>query len=66
MYVYACLHVYVYVCAYTRVYVFVYAYLCIDCGSHYQCFSMWTMLCMRMCICVHVNAYAYVCKYMYM
>jgi len=66
MYVYACVYVYVYVCVYTHVYVYVYTYLCIDCEFQYQCFSVWTVLCMRMCIRVHVNAYAYVCKYIYM
>jgi len=51
--VYVCGHVYVYICAcvyvcvnvcvYTHVYVYVYAYLCIDCGSQYQWFSVWTV-----------------------
>ena len=40
-----------------RVYVYVYAYLCIDCGSWYQCFSVWTVSCMRMCFRVHMHAY---------
>jgi len=66
MYVNACVYVYVYVCVYTYVYVYVYAYLCIDCGSWYQCFSVWTVSCMRMRIRVHMYAYAYVCKYIYM
>jgi len=55
IYVYACMcadmyicicarvYVYVYVYVYTRVYVYVYAYLCIDCESQYQCFSVWTV-----------------------
>jgi len=43
-YICACVYVYVYVCVYTHVYVYVYAYLCIDCGSQYQCFSVWTFL----------------------
>ena len=51
---------------YTRVYVYVYAYLCIDCGSWYQCFSVWTVSCMRMCFRVHMHAYTYVCRYIYM
>ena len=38
MYIYACVYVFVHLCVYTRVYVYVYAYLCIDCGSWYQCF----------------------------
>jgi len=66
MYVYACVYVYVYVHVYTHVDVYVYVYLCIDCGSVYQCFSVWTVSCMRMCIRVHMYAYAYVCKYIYM
>ena len=68
MYIYACVYVYLYVCVYTHVYVYVYAYLCIDCGSQYQCFSVWTVSCMRMCMCVrvHMYAYAYVCGYIYM
>ena len=65
MYVYACVYVFVHLCVYTRVYVYVYAYLCIDCGSWYQCFSVWTESCMRMCFRVHTYAYAYVCRYIY-
>jgi len=51
-----------------RVYVYVYACLCIDCGSWYQCFSVWTVSRrgMRMCFRVHMYAYAYVCRYIYM
>ena len=40
-----------------------YAYLFIDCGSWYQCFSVWTVSCMRMCFRVHMYAYTYVCGY---
>jgi len=40
MYIYACVYVYVYVCVYIDVYVYVYAYLCIDCGSRYQCVAL--------------------------
>jgi len=43
MYIYACVYVYVHVCVYAHVYVYVCAYLCIDCGSQYQCFSVWTV-----------------------
>jgi len=43
IYICACVYVHVHVCVYTRVYVYVYAYLCIDCGSQYQCFSVWTV-----------------------
>ena len=66
MYVYACVYVYVSVCVYTHVYVYVYAYLCIDCGSQYQYFSVWTVSCMRMCIRVYMCAFVYVCKYICM
>ena len=56
---YICIHmhvccVYVHICVYTHVYVYVYAYLCIDCGSRYQCFSVWTVSCMHMCVRVHM------------
>jgi len=44
----------------------VYAYLCIDCGSQYQWFSVWTVSCMRMCFRAHMYAYTYVCGYIYM
>jgi len=54
MYIYACVCVFVHQCVYTRVYVYVYACLCIDCGSCYQCFSVWTVSCMRMCFRVHM------------
>jgi len=54
-------YVFVHLCVYTHVYVYVYAYLCIDCGSWYQCFSVWTVSCMRMCFRVHMYAYTYVC-----
>ena len=66
MYIYACVYVFVHLCVYTRVYVYVYAYLCIDCGSWYKCFSVWTVSCMRMCFRVHMHAYTYVCRYIYM
>jgi len=65
MYIYACVYVFVHLCVYTRVCVYVYAYLCIDCGSWYQCFSVWTVSCMRMCFYVHMHAYTYVCRYIY-
>jgi len=42
-YICACVYVYVHVCVYKHVYVYVYAYLCIDCESQYQCFSVWTV-----------------------
>ena len=45
--------------------VYAYSSLCIDCGSWYQCFSVWTVSCMRMCFCVHMYAYTYVCGYIY-
>ena len=45
---------------------YVYAYLWIDCRSQYQCFSVWTVSCMRMCIRVHMYAYACMCKCIYM
>jgi len=57
MYIYACVYVLVHLCVYTHVYVYVYAYLYIDCGSQYQCCSVWTVSCM--CICVRVHMYAY-------
>jgi len=38
LYVYACVYVFVNLCVYTHVHV--YAYLCIDCGSWYQYFSV--------------------------
>jgi len=66
MYIYACVYVYLHVCVYTHVHMYVYAYLCIDCGSQYQCFSVWTVSCMRACVHVHMYAYAYVCWYIYM
>ena len=66
IYIYACGYAFVHLCVYTRVYVYVYAYLCIDCGSWYHCFSVWTVSCMRMCFCVHMHAYTYVCRYIYM
>ena len=65
MYIYACVYVFVHLCVYTRVHVYVYAYLCIDCGSWYQCFSVWTVSCMRMCFRVHMHAYTYVCRYIH-
>ena len=49
MYIYVYVYVYVHVWIYTHVYVYVYAYLCIDYGSQYQYFSVWTVSCMRMC-----------------
>jgi len=68
MYICICMHVCVFVplCVYTRVYVYVYVCLCIDCGSWYQCFSLWTVSCMRMCFHVHMYAYACVCRYICM
>jgi len=66
VYIYACVYVFVHLCVYTHVYVYVYAYLCIECGSWYQCFSVWTVSCMCMCFRVHMYAYAYVCGYIYM
>ena len=66
MYIYACVYVFVHLCVYTHVYVYVYAYLWINCGSQYQCFSVWTVSCMCMCVRVHMHAYAYVCRYIYM
>jgi len=65
MYIYACVYVFVHLCVYIRVYVYVYAYFCIDCGSWYQCFSVWTVSCMRMCFRVHMHAYTYVCRHIY-
>jgi len=66
MYIYACVYVYVYVCIYIHVYKHLYAYLCIDCGFQYQCFSVWTVSCMRMCIRVHmyvrIYIYAFFCS----
>ena len=66
MYTYARVYVFVHLCVYTHLYVYVYANLCIDCGSQYQCFSVWTVSCMRMCVRVHLYAYTYVCRYIYM
>jgi len=66
MYIYACVYVFVHLCVYTHVYVYVYAYLSIDCGSWYQCFSVWTVSCMRMCFRVHMYAYTYACGYINM
>ena len=66
MYICACVYVFVHLCVYTRGYVYVYACLCIDCGSWYQCFSVWTVSCMRMCFRMHMYAYAYVCRYIHM
>ena len=66
MYIDACVYVFVHLCVYTHVYVYVYAYLCIDCGSQYQCFSVWTVSCMRVCVHVHMYVHAYVCRYIYM
>jgi len=66
MYMYACVYVFVHLCVYTHVYVYMYACLCIDSGSWYQCFSVWTVSCMCMCFRVYMYAYAYVCRYIYM
>ena len=66
MYIYACVYVFVHLCVYTHVYMYVYACLCIDCGSWYQCFSLWTVSYMRMCFRVYMYAYVYVCRYIYM
>ena len=65
MYIYACVYVFVHLCVYTHVNMYVYAYLCIDCRSWYQCFSVWMMSCMRMCFRVHMYAYTYACGYIY-
>jgi len=65
MYIYACVYVFVHLCVYAHAHVYVYAYLCIECGSWYQCFSLWTVSCMRMCFRVHMYAYTYVCGYIY-
>ena len=65
MYIYACVYVFVHLCVYTYVYVYVYEYLCVECGSQYQCFSVWTVSCMRVCVRLHMYAYAYVCRYIY-
>jgi len=65
MYVYACVYVFGHLCVYTHVYVYVYAYLCIDCGSWYQCFSVWTVSCMRMCFLVHMYVCVYVCVWVH-
>ena len=43
MYIHAYVYVFVHVCVYTHVCVYVYAYLCIDCQSQYQCFSVWAV-----------------------
>jgi len=66
MYIYVCVYVFVHLCIYTHVYVYVYAYLCIGCGSQYQYFSVWTVSCMRVCVRVHMYAYACVCRYICM
>ena len=66
MHIYACVYVFVHLCVYTRVYVYVYAFLCIDCGSWYQCISVWMVSCMRMCFRVHMHAYTHVCRYIYL
>ena len=81
IYVYVCMCVDMYICIYMHVcmYLYIYAFihmfmcitvyayssLCIDCGSWYQCFSVWTVSCMRMCFRVHMYAYTYVCGYIY-
>ena len=67
-YICICMHVcmYLYIYAFIYMCMCVYAYLCIDCGSWYQCFSVWTVSCMRMCFRVHMYAYTYVCRYLYM
>jgi len=66
MYIYACVYVFVHLRVYTLVYVYIHAYLCIDCGSWYEFFSVWTVSCMHMCFRVHMHAYTYVCRYIYM
>jgi len=75
IYVYVCMcadmciciyrHVCTY-CVYTHVYVHEYAYLCIVCGSQYQCLREWIVPCMCVCLDVHIYACAYVCKYINM
>jgi len=74
--VYVCGHdicIYMHVCMYKYIYAFIHMCMCmcmhiwcIDWGSWYQCFSVWTVSCMRMCFRVHMHAYTYVCRYMYM
>ena len=66
MYIYTCVYVFVHLCVYPRVYVYVYPYLYIDCGSWYQYFSVWMVSFLRMCFRVHMHAYTYVCRYIYM
>ena len=50
-----------YTCACVCVCIFVHS-----CGSWYQCFSVWTVSCMRTRFRVHMHAYTYVCRYEYM
>jgi len=73
--VYVCGHnicIYMHVCMYLYIYAFIHMcmcicmHLCIDCGSWYQCFSVWTVSYMCMCFRVHMHAYTYVCRYIYM
>jgi len=66
MCIYACVYVFVHLCVHTHVYVYAWAYLSIDCGSQYQCFSVWTVSCICMCVRVHMFACAHVCRYIYM
>ena len=68
IYVYVCMCADMYICIYMHVCMYLYIYvfvhmcmcmcmhtsLCIDCGSWYQYFSVWTVSCMRMCFRVHI------------
>jgi len=77
IYVYECMCADMYICIYMHVCMYLYIYgfihMCIcmcmhirpskDCGSQYQCFSVWTVSCMRTCVRVNMYAYAYVCRY---
>jgi len=72
--VYVCGHVYIYIFAC----VYVHVYVCVTCVCVCVCifvnrlwvsvsvFSLWTVSCMRMCVRVHMYAYAHVCRYIYM
>jgi len=67
IYVYICMCVCIYIS--TRLYTCVCVCVCIFVHRlwfWYQCFSVWTVSCMRMCFRVHTYAYTYVCGYMYM
>ena len=67
IYVYICMCVCI--CTSMRLYTCVCVFVCKfvqDCGSWYQCFSVWKVSCMRLCFRVHIHAYTYVFKYIYM